>query len=202
MRRLRPLLLPALALLVLGLLLSSVYQNRADLLERFLSRGEFIPQDYAEMIFVPGSGCNPGVGTQERLDLAARFYAAKRRKIVVSEKFCPDSEQERFRRYMRDNYEINEADFIWIAEGANSTENAQVCLKAMRQYGASEVILCTSSFHQARMKVLLRKAGVEDFKVATMEEKLKRYKYLEPYRSRMMGMMLREVSALALEWLR
>ncbi len=170
--------------------------NRLEFMESYLSRGQVISKDYGSVLFVPGSGCNPGVGTQERLDLAASLYSIKARKVLVSEAICSPKEQKRFHEYMIDSLRIKASDIKWIAQGENSKENAMVCAEFCEENGIREFILCTSSFHQARMSLHLSRAVQAEFKIADMPEALKKYKKIEPYRSRYGKMMSREFLAL------
>ena len=45
--------------------------------------GEEIEKDYGDAILVPGAGCNPGRGTEERLNLASSIYKKKKRKVPL-----------------------------------------------------------------------------------------------------------------------
>lgn len=172
-----------------------VFNNRLQFAEGMLSRGQFIPQEFGSMLFVPGSGCNPGIGTQERLDLAASLYRVKVRQIVISEGICPAEEQDRFRTYLQDSLEVNLEHVVWIPRGTSTEENAEDCAEYCKENGIEEFILCTSSFHQARMKLYLKRESIAEFKVAEMPENLKRYNYTEPYKSRRGKMLTRELLA-------
>ncbi len=171
------------------------FNNRLEFTEEMLSRGQYIPQEFGSMLFVPGSGCNPGVGTQERLDLAASLYRDKVRQIVISEGICPVKEQDRFRAYLKDSLGVKLKHVVWIPRGTSTEENAEDCALYCKENGIQEFILCTSSFHQARMQLYLKREDVAEFKVAEMPENLKRYNYTEPYKSRSGKMLTREFLA-------
>jgi uncharacterized SAM-binding protein YcdF (DUF218 family) len=172
-----------------------IFNNKLAFAEKMLSRGQFIPDEFGTMLFVPGSGCNPGIGTQERLDLAASLYWKKERQIVISEGICPAKEQDRFRAYLKDSLGVKLKHVVWIPRGTSTEENAEDCALYCRENGIQEFILCTSSFHQARMKLYLKRENSAEFKVAEMPENLKRYNYTEPYKSRRGKMLTRELLA-------
>ena len=149
-----------------------------------LAVGKSVPLTYGDCIFVPASGCNPGMGTRERLVNAARFYKAKARPIFLSEGTCFKHERSAFFAYI-DSLGIDTNDVYWDTTSFNSTQNVAALRAFAKKRRIKSVLLCTSPFHQRRMMMLLRADSKLRFKVAAMPENIELLSRVSPYRERM-----------------
>jgi len=137
-----------------------------------LEAGEEVDKDFGDVILIPGAGCNPGRGTEERLNLASVLYHQKRRKVIISEGYCRKSEILRFNGLMISRWGFDPEDVIWDTLSFNTEENMFHFSEIGRTYGLTSAILCTSPHHQLRSKILLDKFWEGDFQVAKMEESM------------------------------
>ena len=149
-----------------------------------LEVGEEIEKDYGDAILVPGAGCNPGRGTEERLNLASSIYKKKKRKVIISEGYCRKSEQLRFNELMISRWRFDPVDIIWDTLSFNTEENMLHLSQLCERLGLKSAILCTSPHHQLRCKVLLNKYWVGDFQVAKMEDSMLECKKEQVYVNR------------------
>lgn len=152
-----------------------------------LAVGKNVRLTYGDIIFVPGSGCNPGIGTQERLMNAARFYQAKPRPVFISEGTCSNFEREKFYAFT-DSLGIDRNMIFWDTTSFNSNQNVEALeFFIKRKRRIKKVLVCTSPYHQRRMMMLVRNSKIKNFKVAAMPDHIelqtKRSPYSERYES-------------------
>lgn len=149
-----------------------------------LAVGKEVRKTYGDVIFVPGSGCNPGVGTRERLANAARYYKVSPRPIFLSEGTCSPSERATFMTYM-DSLEIESKHVYWDTTSFNSDQNVRALEAWCFSWGAKSVLVSTSGFHQRRMRLLLEKKTRLEFKIAAMPDEIEMLSKLSPYKERL-----------------
>ncbi len=137
-----------------------------------LEVGEEIEKDYGDVILVPGAGCNPGRGTEERLNLASSIYKKKKRKVIISEGYCRKSEQLRFNELMISRWRFDPEDIIWDTLSFNTEENILHSAQLSQDLGLENAILCTSPHHQLRCNVLMSEFWIGSFKIAEMKDSM------------------------------
>lgn len=149
-----------------------------------LAVGKTTPLNYGDCIFVPASGCNPGMGTRERLANAARFYKVKPRPVFLSEGTCYGHERANFYKYI-DSLGIDTNQVFWDTTSFSSAQNVQALKSFAKRKRIKSVVICTSPFHQRRMMMLLRTGSSLSFRVAKMPEEIELLSKTSPYRERM-----------------
>lgn len=137
-----------------------------------LEVGEDIDKDYGDVILVPGAGCNPGRGTEERLNLASSLYKIKPRKVIISEGYCFPKDRQYFMSRIHSRWHIDTNDVIWDTLSFNTEENILHMSQKGSQLGLNSAILCTSPHHQLRCRMLLNKFWVGDYQIAKMPDSL------------------------------
>jgi uncharacterized SAM-binding protein YcdF (DUF218 family) len=157
---------------------------RALRLQTFLALGKEIPIDYGDVILVPGSGCNPGCGTEERLALAAMLYQNKPRKILISEGNCLKGELYHFILMLTKIYNVNPQDIVVDSTSTTTFENVSVGVEIALDSGWREMVVCTSPFHQLRVGILMAKSKIPDYKLAHMPDSLLQLDKDEVYRQK------------------
>ena len=145
------------------------YLTKIKIAQIPLAIGSEIDSTYGDVIIVPGSGCNPGRGTEERLNLASSLYQIKKRKVILSEGTCFPHERARFVHRMIYEWKIDSIDILWDTLSMSTTENIGNSFTIAKEYGLSQAIICTSPFHQLRCWVVASKIWDGGFKVAQME---------------------------------
>lgn len=137
-----------------------------------LKIGTNIPNDFGDVIIVPGSGCNPGRGTEERLNLASALYQVKKRKVILSEGTCLSHEREAFLHRIENDWAIELKDVIWDTLSYSTKDNIENSQKIATRLGCKNAIVCTSPFHQLRCGILMLKHWEGEFKIAKMPKEL------------------------------
>jgi len=137
-----------------------------------LEIGEEIDSNYGDVIIVPGAGCNPGRGTEERLNLASKLYQEKARKVIISEGYCFPKDLEYFMSRMKSRWKIDSSDVIWDTLSFNTEENIRHCSLLSERLGFKTAVLCTSPHHQLRCKILMNKFWQGDFLIAKIEDSM------------------------------
>ena len=137
-----------------------------------LAVGEEIEDDFGEVIIVPGAGCNPGRGTEERLNLASSLYQIKRRKVIISEGYCFPNHKKLFTNRMMSRWKIDTNDVIWDTLSFNTEENILHTSEMSKELGFTSAILCSSPHHQLRCRVLMNKYWEGEFKIAQMSDSM------------------------------
>jgi uncharacterized SAM-binding protein YcdF (DUF218 family) len=154
-------------------------------LERVLAVGIEVPDDYGDVIIVFGAGCQPGIMTQERLNVAARLYAERPRPVIITEGFCRGKYKKEFDDSMQVKWGINPEDVYWDTLSMNTRENAEFTARYCHENGFEEVIICTSRLQQMRAYITLKKTGIRDFRLSELRYKEQLACFKEPYRSGM-----------------
>ena len=140
-----------------------------------LDVGEPIRPEYGDLILVFGGGLQPrltiGISTRERLDLALALFHQRPRKILLSDGslYRRSPAIEKIRTFLRRR---GVADSFLILEGRsqNTFESAVNCKKIIESNGFSQVILCTSPYHQRRSAWILEYLEYPPFRVAKMDK--------------------------------
>ncbi len=160
--------------LILVLIIFSMlpYKKQIILGQIPLSVGSEIDPEFGELLIVPGSGCNPGRGTEERLNLASVLYQQKRRKVIVSEGTCSKAERADFMHRIEHKWRIARQDVIWDTLSLTTEANILNSKKIAEDLGLKDAIVCTSKFHQLRCSILMYKYWEGDFSIARMPKEL------------------------------
>jgi uncharacterized SAM-binding protein YcdF (DUF218 family) len=137
-----------------------------------LEVGEHIPPDFGDVIIVPGSGCHPGRGTEERLNVASKLFRQKPRWVILSEGTCTPNQRAGFIKRVQEEWRIDTSMFIWDTTSFNSVENIAQSKKIADSLGLKDAIVCTSQFHQLRCKIIMSKLWKEEFKMAYMPDSM------------------------------
>ncbi|MGB0402984.1 MAG: YdcF family protein [Salibacteraceae bacterium] len=146
-----------------------------------LTIGEDIPDSFGEVIIVPGAGCNPGCGTEERLNLAYSLYQINQRKVIVSEAFCFPFERENFQARMIQQWGFRRQDIVWDTLGISTVDNIRNSLKICQDSGWSNAVVSTSAYHQLRCSVIMKKLWIGDYRIARIREEHIEMEHYEPY---------------------
>jgi uncharacterized SAM-binding protein YcdF (DUF218 family) len=149
-----------------------------------LSMGEAINGDFGDVLIVPGSGCNPGCGTEERINLAYSLYKQKPRVVIVSEGFCSKQEIKNFSVRMVHQWGFKPDHIVWENTSRNTKENIVNSLAICDSLSLKEVIVCTSPFHQLRCWILMEKMYSGQFKIAQMKPEHYEYDHYSVYRDK------------------
>lgn len=146
--------------------------ERAIKFQSLLSVGDVIPDEYGDVLFVFGSGCNPGCGTEERLKLAVQLYRIKKRKIIFSEGNCYPDEFSGFVYRMMFEFGIKKEDILVDSTGSTTEKNVSNSVLLAQKHGLKSAIVCTSPFHQLRCSILMFRSDFPDYKIAAMPDSL------------------------------
>lgn len=157
------------------------YKWQWKLIQYPLIVGEEIPDTFGEVIIVPGAGCNPGCGTEERLNLAYSLYEIKRRKVIISEAFCFSFERNNFQARMVQQWGFEPKDIVWDTLSSNTVENIRNSLQICQDSGWSDAIVSTSAFHQLRCLVIMKKLWKGDYRISKMKTEHYEMEHYEPY---------------------
>lgn len=144
------------------------YSKQVRIAQMPLKIGGIIPADFGDVIIVPGSGCNPGRGTEERLNLASSLYQIKKRKVILSEGTCFPHERKGFIKRMTTEWKIDLEDIIWDTLSLTTQDNIKNSQILAKDYDCKNAVVCTSPFHQMRCGILMFKHWDGDFKIAAM----------------------------------
>lgn len=148
------------------------YKKQITIAKIPLKVGGEIPAQFGDVIIVPGGGCNPGRGTEERLNLASALYQSKKRTVILSEGTCYPHERDDFIERMTARWKIDKEDIIWDTLSFTTEENIINTAAICRQIGLKHPIIATSPYHQLRCLVLMYKHWDGDFKVAKMPKSM------------------------------
>ena len=155
-------------ILAILVFLALPYSKQIRIAQMPLKVGGSVPADFGDVIIVPGCGCNPGRGTEERLNLASSLYQLKKRKVIISEGTCFPHEREGLIDRMVIEWKIDEGDIIWDTLSLSTQENIKNSQVLAKAYGCENAIVCTSPFHQMRCGILMFKHWDGEFKIAKM----------------------------------
>lgn len=144
------------------------YLTKIEIAQVPLEVGVAINSDFGDVLIVPGAGCNPGLGTVERLNLAASLYQIKRRKVIVSEGTCFPQEREEFHQRMVDEWGFLDADILWDTISMSTPDNISNSQIIAHQLGLQNAIICTSPYHQLRCWMVSLKIWEGEYRIATM----------------------------------
>lgn len=169
-------------IVVLGILCLLPKKQKESVLQSPLDCGVNVPANFGDVILVPGSGCNPGIGTIERLNLASKLYQERRRKVIVSEGTCFPHERAQFMERMEKEWKIDRSDITWDTLSRSTVENLLNAKRIMKANNWSQLIICTSPFHQLRCKLIARKTIEGNTVIAKMPNELLEYEKLLVYR--------------------
>jgi len=140
-----------------------------------LEVGEAIPADYGDVILVLGGGLRPklnfGFSTAERLNLAVALYRQRQRIIIVSDgSLYEDSPAVPRLVAWLTTQGVDPDHVVLEGKSQNTRENLVNGLSLTRKMGMrqGQVIACTSPYHQARVKLIMRQLGYGDFRIAHM----------------------------------
>lgn len=140
-----------------------------------LDVGEEISPEYGDVILVLGGGLRPnlalGYSTEERLKLAVSLYRRTPRHLLVTDgslyrrsPAVPRLRQWLIRRGVLPQH------IVFEGRSQNTWENLSNGLEILQRRGFRQVIACTSPYHQARVKLIMRYLGYPDFRIARMRE--------------------------------
>lgn len=149
-----------------------------------LTVGSDVEVDFGDVLIVPGSGCNPGCGTEERINLAASLYRTKRRKLIVSEGICSEQEVIGFKARLQHHWNINPNDIIWEQKSRSTKENVLNSISICDSLNLGAPIICTSEFHQLRCLVLMNKYWNGEFRIAQIKKEHLEYDHYAVYRNK------------------
>lgn len=144
------------------------YKKQIKLAQMPLSIGGSVSTDFGDVLIVPGSGCNPGRGTEERLNLASSLYKQKRRKLIVSEGTCFPHERAGFSKRMVTEWGFEREDIFWDTLSYTTEENVLNAQEFCKKINAKDAIICTSKFHQLRCGILMWKHWDGEYEIAKM----------------------------------
>lgn len=139
-----------------------------------LESGVEIPPGYGDVLLVLGGGLRPrlhlGYSTEERLDLAVSLYHQQARTIIISDGSLYKSSPAvpRLLAWLAERG-VSPRHVLLEGRSQNTRENLVNCLAMIRETGNEQVIACTSPYHQARVKLIMKQLGYRDFKIARME---------------------------------
>lgn len=129
------------------ILIVKLYLNWETLGLKLLAVGRFSNPTYGEVIFVPGSGCNPGLGTRERLLSASEYFKADARPVFLSIGTCYMHERQEFLQFI-DSIGIDTAYVTWDTTSISTEQNVAALIRFMQLSGFKSLVACTSPFHQ------------------------------------------------------
>jgi uncharacterized SAM-binding protein YcdF (DUF218 family) len=165
-------------LLVLGILLIlwTVLLLFTDIYTLFLGpleTGIELDREFGDVILVLGGGLRKGkeigYSTEERLLMAAELFRQKKRMIIVSDGslYRRSPAIEKITRFLVKHGV--EKEYIRL-EGKSQTtfDSFFYTQELLREMNATEVIVCTSPYHQKRAQLILDYLGLNHFKVARM----------------------------------
>ncbi len=144
------------------------YKKQITIAKIPLKVGGVVPDNFGDVIIVPGGGCNPGRGTEERLNLASALYQMKKRTIILSEGTCYPHERAGFVERMTSEWKIDLEDIIWDTLSYSTEENIINSKKICADLGIKNAVVATSPYHQMRCSILMYKHWQGDFKMAKM----------------------------------
>jgi uncharacterized SAM-binding protein YcdF (DUF218 family) len=159
-------------ILVILVFLALPYSKQIRIAQIPLKTGGSVSADFGDVIIVPGCGCNPGRGTEERLNLASFLYQLKKRKVILSEGSCFPHERKDFIHRMTKEWKIDLEDIIWDTLSLSTQDNIKNSQILAKEYGCENAIVCTSPFHQMRCGILMFKHWDGEFKIAKMPKEL------------------------------
>ncbi|MBN1195837.1 MAG: YdcF family protein [Candidatus Aminicenantes bacterium] len=138
-----------------------------------LEAGESVPADYGDVILVLGGGLRPklnfGYSTAERLKLAVALYRQTPRSVIVSDgSLYRGSPAVPVMKNWLTHQGIAPEHIILEGRSQNTMENLTHGLELVNSLGFRQVIACTSPYHQARVKMIMRHLGYNDFRIARM----------------------------------
>ncbi len=155
-------------ILVMLVFFALPYSKQIRIAQIPLKIGGSVPDNFGDVIIVPGCGCNPGRGTEERLNLASSLYQLKKRKVILSEGTCFLHEREGFIDRMTKEWKIDLEDILWDTLSLSTQENIKNSQILAKEFGFENAIVCTSPFHQMRCGILMLKHWDGEFKIAKM----------------------------------
>jgi len=138
-----------------------------------LEAGVDISPEYGDVILVLGGGLRPklhlGYSTEERLRLAVSLYHQRTRTILISDGslYRKSPAIPRLLTWLAGRG-VPPGDVLLEGHSQNTRENLVNCLAMIRESGYEQVIACTSPYHQARVKLIMKQIGYRDFKIARM----------------------------------
>lgn len=133
-----------------------------------------IDANFGDVILVLGGGLRKGpeigYSTEERLNLAVKLFHRKKRILIISDGSL----------YRRSPAIKKMTDFLVSKgvphefirlEGKSQTtyDNVLYSRKIIEELNSGGVIICTSPYHQRRVRAILNHLELENFKIAAME---------------------------------
>lgn len=164
-----------LSVILVVLLLAGFFTNAYLLFLGPLETGETIGEHYGDVILVLGGGLRKGrqigYSTEERLLLAAELFRQKKRNILISggSMYRGSPAIKKISNFLV----THGVQKKWIHfEGKSQTtfDNFVYTRKMLEDMNASEVIVCTSPYHQLRAEIILDYLKVKNFKIAKMQQ--------------------------------
>ena len=165
----------ALGLILVLLVVLLVFTNFYVLFLGPLEDSSTVEDDYGDVILILGGGLRKGpeigYSTEERLLLAVELFKQKKRMIIVSDgSLYPRSPAIKkitgflVERGVDQNY-------IHL-EGKSQTtfDSLLYTRKILADMNASQVIICTSPYHQERTSLILEYLELDNFKIARMKD--------------------------------
>jgi len=193
------LILPA---VVLALIAAGIFTNAYQIFLPCFERGEEVQPQYGDLILVLGGGMRRGLelgySTRERLELALRFYRERSRRILVTDgSLYPGSRAIRvFRDFLLKNG-VRSGDILLEGKSQTTYENFLYTLPLVQKHSREGVIICTSPYHQKRVRIILRNLQPGySYVIARMEESEIYQAGSVRRRIRNLGLMIRETGAL------
>lgn len=149
------------------------FTNFYKLILKPLDIGQAVDPAYGDVILVLGGGLRSGgkigFSTGERLDLAAWLYRSRKRPIIVSDGSLYERSPaiQWMKHYLMDRG-IDGSKIIFEGRGQTTFESCVNSMKIIRDRDYSQVIVCTSPYHQKRTHMILTHLGLDNFKMARM----------------------------------
>jgi len=166
-------------LLVLGLIILIavvllVFTNFYTLFLGPLATGTKVDDDYGDVILVMGGGLRKGpeigYSTEERLLLAVELFQQKKRMIIVSDgSLYPRSPAiKKITDFLLERGV--EKEYIHLEGKSQTTFDSVVYTREIiTAMNSTQVIVCTSPYHQERTYLILKYLQLNNFKIARMK---------------------------------
>lgn len=162
------------SLIVIGLLLLGLFTNIYLLFLGPLESGVEIDDNYGDVILVLGGGLRKGrkigYSTEERLLLAARLFRQKKRAILISggSMYRGSPAIKKITDFLA-KHGVDQEYIRFEGKSQTTFDNFVYTRKMIEDMKSSEVIVCTSPYHQGRAQVILDYLKLKNFKIAKMD---------------------------------
>ncbi len=165
-----------------------------------LMTGVNIPAQYGQIIVVFGGGMRKdtsvriGFSTKERLDQAIALYRKKARPVLVSDGslYRKSPAIPLITDYLL-SQGVDRERIIIDGDSQTTADNVRKTKEIVGGLGLTEVIICTSPYHQKRSQVLLRNNGTLNFLIARSTQS-------EVFEAKSLGQRLRNLNLILHEY--